>query len=119
MASTSDPRFSISQYFPTVEYKNDSGATEQTIDFFNPDGANFVNSLRADQTFRWNPSLRLDVLAYQQFGSVSAWWLPLFFDGASHSSELKSGSLLVVPRPNERIISDKQQSPGRGSRVLL
>lgn len=119
MATTSNPELSLSRYFPLVEYELPDGEKETTIDFFNPDGARFVDNLEQERSFVWNSSLRLDVLAYRQFGTVSAWWLPLFFDGAQHVSELRTGSAVAVPRPVTRLETSRARSPGRGSRITL
>lgn len=119
MATTTNPEFSLSKYFPLVEYEDENGNIEETVDFFNPDGAAFVNSLTSERSFTWNSSLRLDVLAHQQFGSVSAWWLTLFFDGAAHAGELSNGAFVSVPKPARRLQTSRSRSPGRGSRVRL
>jgi len=119
MASSSNAQYNLSAYFPMTTYKDEDGETKDSIDFFNPDGAKFVNSLTSVGDFQWDKSLKLDVLAHTQFGTVSAWWLPLFFNGAQHPGELKTGSFISIPRPTTRVSSTKSQSPGRGSRVLL
>lgn len=119
MASSSNPQYNLSAYFPLTNYKDEDGNTQQSIDFFNPVGSKFVDSLVSIGDFQWDKSLKLDVLAHTQFGTVSAWWVPLFFNGANHPGELRTGSFVSIPKPTSKITSTKSQSPGRGSRVLL
>ena len=119
MATSSNPQYNLSAYFPLTSYELDDGAVEECIDFFNPKGAAFVASLQSTQQFDWNKTFRLDVLAQETFGSVSAWWIPLFFSGDQHPDELKTGSRVAVSVPTKRFDSAKSRSPGRGSRVRI
>jgi hypothetical protein len=119
MATSSNPKYNLSEYFPLTTYTLEDGSVEETIDFFNPKGAAFVGSLRAEDKFEWNKSFRLDVLAQEAFGSVSAWWIPLFFSGDMHPDEILTGTLVSVPQPTRRLESAKSRSPGRGSRVRV
>lgn len=119
MPTTTNTEFSITNYFPLVNNVLDSGEEEESIDFFNPEGISFMGGLTPNTNYVWEKSLRLDVMSYRQFGTVSAWWLPLFFNGAPHFTELNIGTFVNVPLPPSRINSSRSSSPGRGSRVRL
>jgi hypothetical protein len=119
MATSSNAQYNLSAYFPLSSYVLDNGEVEECIDFFNPKGSAFVNSLQATDKFEWNKTFRLDVLAQETFGSVSAWWIPLFFSGDQHPDELRTGARVAITVPTKRFESAKSRSPGRGSRVRI
>lgn len=116
MSSTSNPQYYLSKKFPLVSVKI-GRETEKRIDIFNPDGYAFVRGLQPQKQIQWSDNTKLDVIAHQNFGTVTAWWLPLFYNGDEHPFELINGVTVTLPQANSSDFNSRSSIPGRGSRV--
>lgn len=120
MATTSNSQFYFSNAFPLTEVEQRLGeAPSKRIDIFNPRGAAFIRSMQPGKKIQWSERNKLDVVAFKTFGSVSAWWMVLFFNGDQHPFEIESGRVFTIPSPQLANTVAQNRTSGRGSRVTI
>lgn len=120
MATTSNEQFYMSNYFPLVDVPLRVGEQPtKRIDFFNHTGAQTVRNLQPFRKITWRDNRKMDVVSFQLTGSVSAWWMPVLYNGQQHPYEITDGYTVTLPALNASILNTGRKVSGRGSRVTI